>query len=131
MDTVRNGERREFLKALTATTAAWAVSGCSGGNPVSLKNEVPTSTPPAPATNVPPVWTTVPTITFTSGVASTFSIAPYVSDANGDPLTITKNAAALPAGVTYDAANKRFVYDGTAGGAVTTGHVLTASDGKP
>jgi len=74
---------------------------------------------------------TVPTITFTQGVASSVSIAAYVTDPNGDPLTITKNAAALPAGVTFDAAGKRFVYSGAGAAASTTGHVLTADDGKP
>ncbi len=42
-----------------------------------------------------------------------------------------KNAAALPAGVTFDAAGKRFVYSGAGAAASTTGHVLTADDGKP
>jgi hypothetical protein len=59
------------------------------------------------------------------------SIAAYASDPDGDALTITKNAAALPAGVTYDAAGKRFVYDGIGAVASTSGHVLTADDGKP
>lgn len=135
MDTVRDGERREFLRALTLTTAAWAVSGCTGNTPVSFTppgttpGTVPGNSPPP--TNLPPIWTTVPTITFTQGVASIFSIAAYVTDPNGDPLTITKNAVTLPPGITYDSANKRFVYDGVGGAASTSGHVLTASDGKP
>jgi hypothetical protein len=48
-----------------------------------------------------------------------------------DVLTITKNSIALPAGVTYDAAGKRFVYDGVGAVGSTTGHVLTANDGQP
>lgn len=85
---------------------------------------------PAPV-NAAPVWSTVPTITFTQGVAGSISIAGFVTDPNGDPLTITKNAAALPVGVTYDQANKRFVYDGIGVSGSTGGHVLTADDGKP
>jgi hypothetical protein len=81
--------------------------------------------------NLPPAWRTVPNITFAQGVASSVSIASYVSDANGDALAITKNSAALPPGVTYDAANKRFVYDGVGAVGVTSGNVLTADDGRP
>jgi hypothetical protein len=65
------------------------------------------------------------------GVASSISISAFVSDPNGDPLTITKNAVALPAGVTYDQANKRFVYDGIGGVGSTSGNILTADDGRP
>lgn len=82
-------------------------------------------------TNLPPVWTTVPTISFVQGVASSISIAAFVSDPNGDALTITKNAVALPAGVSYDQANKRFVYDGVGAVGSASGNVLTADDGKP
>jgi hypothetical protein len=70
-------------------------------------------------------------VQFTQGVASSVSIAAFATDPNGDPLTITKNAAALPAGVTYDSAGKRFVYDGVGAVGSTSGHVLTANDGKP
>jgi hypothetical protein len=38
---------------------------------------------------------------------------------------------ALPAGVTFDAASKRFVYDGVGAVGSTSGHVLTADDGRP
>ena len=81
--------------------------------------------------NHPPAWSTVPTIAFAQGFASSISIADYASDPDGDPLTITKNATALPAGVTYDAVNKRFVYDGVGGVGSTSGNVLTADDGRP
>jgi len=81
--------------------------------------------------NFPPTWQTVPTIAFAQGVASSVSVAAYATDTNGDPLAITKNAAALPPGVTYDAANKRFVYDGVGAVGGTSGHVLTADDGRP
>jgi hypothetical protein len=86
--------------------------------------------PPPPPVNQSSVWMMVPTISFVRGVPSSFSIAAYVSDPDGDALTITKNAAALPPGVTYDVANKRFVYDGLGTAAGTSGHVLTADDGR-
>jgi hypothetical protein len=73
----------------------------------------------------------MPTVQFTQGVASTFSVASFVSDPNGDALTLTRNAVALPVGVTFDAANKRFVYDGIGALGSTNNVVLTADDGKP
>lgn len=135
MDAAVSAERREFLKSLTLTTAALAVGGCTSNSQVApkeglLKPSVP-SGPGSPAVNLPPSWQAVPTITFTQGVRSSFSIAGYASDPNGNPLTITKNSAALPPGVTYDAASKSFVYDGVGAPASTTGHALIADDGQP
>jgi len=68
---------------------------------------------------------------FAQGVPSNVSIAAYVTDTNGDALTITRNSAALPPGVTYDAGNKRFDYDGVGAIGNTSGSVLTADDGRP
>ncbi len=124
MGTACSAERRAFLKVLTTTTAALAMGGCGGA-------AGPASTSSSPVANLPPAWQTVPTIAFTQGVASGVSIAAYVSDPNGDALTITKNNVLLPAGVTYDQANKRFVYDGVGAVGSTGGHVLTANDGRP
>ena len=80
-----------------------------------------------------PVWSSVPTITFTQGTAANVSIAGYVVDPNNDPLIITKNAQALPGGghIVYSSANKRFEYNGNVAAAVgfTDGHILTADDG--
>ena len=121
MNTVCDTERRAFLRVLTATTAALAMGGCGGVTP----------TDEDPGGNHSPAWQTVPSITFAEGVAASVSIASYVSDANGDALTITKNSAALPPGVTYDAGNKRFVYDGVGAVGNTSGNVLTADDGRP
>jgi hypothetical protein len=82
--------------------------------------------------NFAPVWQGVPTITFTQGIASSISVAAYVSDPNGDALTINMTSAGpLPAGVTYDAGSKSFVYDGAGAVSITSGNVLTADDGKP
>lgn len=81
--------------------------------------------------NLPPVWQLVPTITFTHGIPATISIAAYVTDPNGDPLTITRNLAPLPPGVTYDAGSKSFIYDGVGSVGTGSGSVLTADDGRP
>ena len=77
-----------------------------------------------------PVWSAVPAIAFVQGVAASISIASYVSDPDGDALTLTKNAVELPPGVTFDAANKQFIYDGIGAIGSTSGHVLTAEDGS-
>jgi hypothetical protein len=132
MDTACYAKRRAFLRALTTTTAALAMGGCGGASgPASTSSPPAANLPSPPAANLPPVWQTVTTVTFTQGVASSVSIASYVSDPNGYALTITKNSAALPAGVTYDAANRRFVYDGIGAVGSTSGHVLTADNGQP
>lgn len=123
-DTACYAERRAFLKALTTTTAALAVGGCGGPT-------MSGSTSSSPAANLPPVWQTVTAVAFTQGVPSSVSIAAYVSDPDGDALTITMTSGTLPAGVTFDAAGKRFVYDGVGPLGSTSGVVLTANDGRP
>jgi hypothetical protein len=104
------------------------MGGCGGASDL---GSAAAATSAPPGANLPPVWQTVPTIAFTQGVASGVSIAAYVSDPDGDALTIIKNNVLLPAGVTYDQANKRFVYDGVGAVGSTGGHVLTADDGRP
>ena len=124
MGTACSVERRAFLKVLTTTTATLAIGGCGGAS-------APASTSSSPVANLPPVWQMLPTITFTQGVATSVSIASYVSDPNGYALTIAKNNVPLPAGVTYDQANKRFFYDGVGAVGSTGGQVLTANNGQP
>jgi hypothetical protein len=136
-----DAKRRALLRALTTTTAALAVARCGGGGsdatsaaPAPGSGPVPGPGPapgPAPGPNVAPVWTNIPTVQFTQGVASSFSLASFVSDANGDALAITMNAATLPAGVTFDAAGKRLVYDGNGAAASVNGVQMTADDGRP
>ena len=126
MDTACSAERRAFLKVLTTTTATLALVGCGGGG-ASGSDSAPPATPGA---NLPPAWSTVPNVMFAQGVASSVSIGAYVTDPNSDALTITKNSAALPPGVTFDSASKRFVYDGVGVVGSTPGVVLTADDGK-
>ena len=124
-----DAKRRALLRALATTTAA-LVAGCGGGGG---EGNAPASAAPAPGptTNVAPVWVNIPTVAFTQGVASSFSLASFVSDANGDALTITMNAVTLPAGVTFDAAGKRLVYNGIGAVASVGGVRMTANDGRP
>ena len=63
------------------------------------------------------------------GVPSEVSVAEYVSDPDGDALTLMLNDVELPAGVSFDATGMRFVYDGSGPVATTSGHVLAADDG--
>lgn len=131
MDAGCRVDRRAFLRLLTAMTAGLAVSGCYGGpEPKASPTAGNPPPPPPPPGNRAPVWQTVPTITFTQGIASNISIAGYVTDPDGDALTISMNGL-LPAGVTFDAPNKRFVYDGVGAVGAISGIVLTADDGKP
>jgi hypothetical protein len=86
------------------------------------------------STDQPPVWTGLPsTITFTQGVAATYDVSQHVTDPDTPAanIGITKNATALPIGVTFDAPQKRYVYDPTTPGSIvagTNGHILTADD---
>jgi len=110
--------------------------GSSGGDGAAVSNsgQLPAPGPapsPAPGVNVAPVWATIPTVAFTQGVASSFSLESFVSDANGDPLAITMNAVTLPAGITFDAVGKRLVYDGSGATASVGGVQITADDGRP
>lgn len=138
--------RRVFLRNMSVTAAAVVATACGGGGGVAsgaaevaeAAANVPASptqqNPSAPAVETAaasraPVWNEIPTITFTEGVASTFSVAAFISDDDSEALTILKNELALPPGVTYDPATKSFVYDGIGSAGVTSGHVLTAMEG--
>src|SRR5258706_15301339 len=100
-----DSERRAFWRTLTTTTAALAIGAC-GGPTGSTPDATPGGPGANPASNLPPVWQTVPTVSFTQGGASNDSIAAYASDPNGGAITITKNAVALSAKVTYGVAGK-------------------------
>lgn len=136
--------RRKFFFILSASVVTVAYNACAPGfvaNPngssdlLSSSNGSDQPNPsepnpnPNPVQNQDPVWEVVPTISFVQGVPARISIAPYVRDADGDSLTITKNMAALPPGVTYDPATKSFIYDGIGDVASTEGHILTATEG--
>lgn len=141
----RRISRRVFLRNMSVTAAAIVATACGGGGSAASGNtdivEASAGAPGAPTQQNPaapvvetaaasraPVWNEIPTITFTEGVASTFSIAAFVSDDDIEALTILKNELALPPGVTYDPATKSFVYDGIGSVGTTSGHVLTAME---
>ncbi|MDB5934849.1 MAG: hypothetical protein JWQ01_2193 [Massilia sp.] len=137
------------MRYLTMGAAAVAVQGCGGGggdvaaSPVTPVAPAPVATPtpgsvatpapspapvPAPAPAAP-VWLSIPTIAFTQGVPSSFSVADYISAANAAAFTLTLNASPLPAGVTFNSTTRAFDYDGRGAVAATDGHVLTAVGG--
>jgi hypothetical protein len=74
-------------------------------------------------------WDTIPTLTFTQGLASSISVAQWLSGATGDAVAISLNSVELPAGVTFNAATLSFDYDGIGAPASTDGHVLLANVG--
>jgi hypothetical protein len=140
-------QRRQFIKLMSASAATLALQACGGGGSATAgtaqAGPAPSSDPAPPPTtaaggssgpsalvpaSAPPVWSVVPALTFTQGVASTISISKYVKSASGGPLAIALNSIALPPGVTYNARTLSFVYDGIGAVGSTDGHVLTASD---
>lgn len=129
--------RRRILKGIGALGSAGALGGGSAGfglktreaSAVEGNGSAGFDAAEAGTAKRTPTWTTVPTITFVQGQAATISVAGYATDEDDDPLTFSKNGVALPAGVTFDAANKRFVYDGIGPAGGTDNHVLTADDG--
>lgn len=146
--------RRRFLTLFTAGAASLALQACGGGNtgsgsdsssaaqvssvtPVTTTPTTP-STPAVPTTPAIPdplpvapaiAWSTVPTISFTQGVASSISVAQWLSGANGAAVAISLNAVALPPGVTFNATTRSLDYDGVGGAVTSEGHVLLANGG--
>lgn len=137
--------RRSFMRYLTIGAAALAVEGCGGGGaggtaaaPAPAPVPVPASpvlapvpVPPAPVVAAPapaaPVLLSIPTIAFTQGSPSSFSVADYITAANAAAFTLSLNETPLPAGVTFNAAARTFDYDGRGAVAATDGHVLTVN----
>lgn len=77
--------------------------------------------------NNAPVWTTVPTVTFTRGVTVAEDLTPYVTDPDvGQTVTISLLSGSLPSGVTLS--GNAYNYNGTAAGATATGIILRATD---
>lgn len=72
------------------------------------------------------VWDTVPNVVFTPGVPGEVFIGQYIAGAQS--ITIAPGIA-LPAGVTYDALNQKFKYDGTLPSGTTPNVSLIADDG--
>jgi len=80
-------------------------------------------TPPA---NRAPVWSTTTTIVFQKKTAGSVDMQDYVTDPDGDVVTIVANQA-FPQGITFN--NGILSYDGAAGASDTSGLYFTASDG--
>jgi hypothetical protein len=119
------------MQGLVAGTAAVVLNAC--GDPSSgsvTPNATGGDVDADGGANEAPQWISVPTLTFTQGIASSISVAAFVVDPNGDALTITTNEMPLPPGVSYDAAGQRFVYDGIGEAGSTDDHILTADDGR-
>jgi hypothetical protein len=145
--------RRSFIRYLSMGSVAVAVQACGGGGGAEgaaapLAPSAPTPAPvapapaPAPAPVLPapivpepsapsaaPVWLSIPTIAFTQGVPSSFSVADYITVANVAAYTLTLNGNALPAGVTFNAATRSFDYDGRGAVGGSDGLMLTAVGG--
>jgi hypothetical protein len=127
--------RRVFIRSMTLGAAALAITACGGGGSLGSSGISSTSGDPLAGSGSqagsggPRAWAAVPTLTFTQGVAARISIDAYLSGTGVDSLTISKNSAVLPPGVTYDQASKSFVYDGIGAVGLTDGHILTVSEG--
>lgn len=144
-DDVQAASRRRVLKLLAVGAGSLAVQACGGGGggapgtalasgPVTTGGKLSPDSPPSPdPTGTPPpsgpVWTTVPDLNFTQGVAASISVAQYVTDSAAKTLLLALTAGTLPPGVTFNATTKTFNYDGVGAAATTTGLVLTATEG--
>ncbi|UTY55700.1 hypothetical protein [Massilia sp. erpn] len=132
--------RRHFIKFAAAGAGSIALQACGGGGGgnATTSGVTPTTPPPTtpptttnpPTTNPPtgagstPVWSAIPTLTFTLGVAGSMPIGQYVS---GNVAAIRLNEIELPEGVIYNDLTRSFDYDGVGGLASVDGFVLTAT----
>lgn len=105
--------QKTFLRAGSATLAA---SGAVGSY-----------------TNLPPTWSTVPTVTFTQGQGADYSIDPLESDPNpGEQTSVSYIGSGLPSGVQLIAASKVYRYDGiTAPGSTDLNRLRATDNGVP
>jgi hypothetical protein len=135
--------RRRFLGYFTASAASLALQACGGGasnnavatNPTTpLIPPVPVAPPvitPAPTIPVVPLapdlsWLTIPSLTFTEGIASSISMDGYLQG-SAKVVSVLLNAVMLPLGVTYNKDTHSFEYDGRLGIGSVDGLVLTAT----
>ena len=133
--------RRRFMRMMTVGAGALAVQACGGGGgagaataPQSLPTTpivqpAPAPTAPVTAPSQPPVasawtWASIPTLSFTQGVASSISISQYIVGENTAAAIVTLNDLALPPGVVFNRINRSFDYDGIGAVNTTDQHVL-------
>jgi hypothetical protein len=125
--------RRQFLRLMGASAAGFGLSACGGSN----LSESAIATPESPSqtpvllgvkatSETLPIWSTVPTLSFTVGVPSSISVAQFVTSRSLTDIAITLNPAQLPAGVSYDTARQTFDYDGNSTLGSAAGLVLVA-----
>lgn len=120
--------RRRFIKLLAAGATSLTVQACGGGGGSTVPQGTITSPlGPDPVPTNPFVWTTVPDLTFTQGVAASISVAQYVSAPSLKSFTLSLNAVELPPGVSFNAAKRSFDYDGVGAAGSTDNHILTAT----
>lgn len=80
--------------------------------------------------NHPPVWVTVPQITFVSGVPSQVDLSVFVSDPDNDPLSLSQTQGVWPPGVMLVGTLLKFDGRVLTAPVLSTGNVITANDGK-
>lgn len=120
-----------FASAQKQITALNATINGLNATITTLQQQLAGQVPTPPVANTAPVWTTVPTILFNRGHAAEISVAQYVTDKENDPITLALITSGLSNGVTFDAPNKKFIYDGLGDLGQTAGNILNANDGKP
>jgi hypothetical protein len=103
---------------INLTAVNWTMSGLGGV----LDSRNPTGTQP----NRSPVIATIPSQTRDAG--STFSIAGYGSDLDGDALTWTRTGGTAPVGVTVSPQGEVAIFADAIGGDYTV--IVQASDGR-
>lgn len=119
--TVRGG----FGLASSAADFKWSLGSFVVGSKGVIGTAVLVTTG-ASEVNLAPVWGTVPTLDIVQGGG--VSIAGYVSDPEGDAMTLALSGA-LPSGVTFDAATGQFTASGSATVGLSGLLSVTADDG--
>lgn len=83
--------------------------------------------------NLPPIWTTIPIISFTQGLGEDKSVDAYESDPNpGETTTLSYIGGTLPNGISFIPASKVYRYDGIAApGSTDTSQLRSTDNGVP
>ncbi|PVV19379.1 MAG: hypothetical protein B6D78_13585 [gamma proteobacterium symbiont of Ctena orbiculata] len=116
--------RRQFIRNTGYVAMGIAFMGCgSEDSDPPADDETPDD---GSTNNQAPVWSTIPAQTWTVGVPVYLDLNDYVTDADGDALTISLDSA-LPNGVTINDG----VISGTPSTATaSTSYAATADDGN-